>query len=51
MAGRTVFFTHFSQQVVEEMLDGQRPGCIPEYVNYPVDPADPLYGDVMVSVR
>ena len=31
------------QQVVEEMLDAQRPGCIPEYFNMLVPKCHPLY--------
>lgn len=31
------------QQVVEEILDAQRPGCPPEYFNIPIPTGDPLY--------
>ena len=31
------------QQVVEEILDAQRPGCPPEYENIPVPPDHPTY--------
>ncbi|CAH1153484.1 unnamed protein product [Phaedon cochleariae] len=34
--GRTALFLFFGQQVVEEILDAQRPACPPEYVNIPV---------------
>ncbi|XP_033120574.1 dual oxidase 2-like isoform X2 [Anneissia japonica] len=33
---RTAFMTFFGQQVVEEILDAQRPGCPPEYFNIPI---------------
>ncbi|XP_071952320.1 dual oxidase 1-like [Antedon mediterranea] len=33
---RTVLMTFFGQQVVEEILDAQRPGCPPEYFNIPL---------------
>lgn len=31
--GKTAFLVFFGQQVVEEVLDAQRPGCPPEYFN------------------
>lgn len=31
--GKTAFLVFFGQQVVEEILDAQRPGCPPEYFN------------------
>jgi len=31
------------QQVVEEILDAQRPGCPPEYFNIPIPKGDELY--------
>nr|XP_027216713.1 dual oxidase-like [Penaeus vannamei] len=31
--GRTAFLLYFGQQVVEEILDAQGPGCPPEYFN------------------
>ncbi|XP_067938007.1 dual oxidase 2-like [Watersipora subatra] len=34
--GRTAFLVFFGQQVVEEILDAQRPGCPPEYFNITV---------------
>ena len=33
----------FGQQLVEEIMDGQRPGCPPEYHNIPIPACDPLY--------
>ncbi|XP_033120692.1 dual oxidase-like isoform X2 [Anneissia japonica] len=33
---RTVMMTFFGQQVVEEILDAQRPSCPPEYFNIPI---------------
>uniref|UniRef100_A0A6A7G5H1 NAD(P)H oxidase (H2O2-forming) n=2 Tax=Hirondellea gigas TaxID=1518452 RepID=A0A6A7G5H1_9CRUS len=35
-AGKTAFLVFFGQQVVEELLDAQRPGCPPEYFNIPI---------------
>ncbi|EGD74734.1 dual oxidase 2 short isoform [Salpingoeca rosetta] len=40
---RTVFWTHYGQQVVEEILDAQRNPCVPEYVNIPLPDGDSLY--------
>ena len=34
---------YIGQQVVEEMLDAQRPGCIPEYEDMLVPKCHPLY--------
>lgn len=34
--GKTAFLVYFGQQVVEEVLDAQRPGCPPEYFNIPI---------------
>ncbi|XP_064475298.1 dual oxidase 2-like [Ornithodoros turicata] len=34
--GKTAFLVFFGQQVVEEILDAQRPGCPPEYFNIPI---------------
>jgi len=31
--GKSAFLVFFGQQVVEEVLDAQRPGCPPEYFN------------------
>ncbi|CAL8138364.1 unnamed protein product [Orchesella dallaii] len=36
--GKTAFLVFFGQQVVEEMLDAQRPGCPPEYFNIEIPP-------------
>lgn len=36
-------FFSVGQQVVEEMLDAQRPGCIPEYENMRIPKCHPLY--------
>ncbi|OXA56851.1 Dual oxidase 2 [Folsomia candida] len=36
--GKTAFLVYFGQQVVEELLDAQRPGCPPEYFNVPIPP-------------
>lgn len=33
---RTALLVFFGQQVVEEILDAQRPGCPPEYFNIPI---------------
>lgn len=41
--GRTVMLTFFGQQVVEEILDAQRPGCPPEYENIPIPKGHHLY--------
>ncbi|OWF54042.1 dual oxidase 2-like isoform X1 [Mizuhopecten yessoensis] len=41
--GRTALMTYYGQQVVEEMLDVQRPGCPREYENIVVPDNDPLY--------
>eukprot|EP00049_Salpingoeca_infusionum_P017437 m.352947 g.352947 ORF g.352947 m.352947 type:complete len:1560 (-) comp16652_c0_seq1:288-4967(-) len=40
---RTVFFVHYGQQVVEEILDAQRPPCIPEYVNIELEEGEEQY--------
>ena len=40
---RTVFWTHYGQQIVEEILDAQRGPCVPEYFNIPLPENDPLY--------
>ncbi|XP_076805586.1 dual oxidase 2-like isoform X1 [Clavelina lepadiformis] len=50
---RTALLVFFGQQVVEEILDAQRPGCPPEYFNIPIPKGDPLYdkegrGDVVL---
>ncbi|XP_023217441.1 dual oxidase 2-like [Centruroides sculpturatus] len=34
--GKTAFLVFFGQQVVEEILDAQRPSCPPEYYNIPI---------------
>ncbi|XP_074037846.1 dual oxidase 1 [Leptinotarsa decemlineata] len=34
--GRNALFLFFGQQVVEEILDAQRPACPPEYFNIPI---------------
>ena len=43
---RTALLVFFGQQVVEEILDGQRQACIPEYFNIDINETDPLYGGV-----
>ncbi|XP_065907299.1 dual oxidase 1-like [Dysidea avara] len=40
---RTSLFTFYGQQVVEEVLDAQRPGCPPEYENMKIPICHPLY--------
>jgi dual oxidase len=40
---RTGFFIFFGQQVVEEVLDAQRAGCIPEYEFIKVPKCHPLF--------
>ena len=40
--GKSAFLVFFGQQVVEEMLDTQRAGCPPEYINVPI-PEDHEY--------
>eukprot|EP00117_Sycon_ciliatum_P031665 scpid15779/ scgid24724/ Dual oxidase 1 len=40
---RTALLTFFGQQVVEEILDAQRPGCPPEYFNIPIPTGHTLY--------
>uniref|UniRef100_H2Z321 NAD(P)H oxidase (H2O2-forming) n=1 Tax=Ciona savignyi TaxID=51511 RepID=H2Z321_CIOSA len=40
---RTALLVFFGQQVVEEILDAQRPGCPPEYFNIKIPKGDPLY--------
>ena len=39
----SIFSLSAGQQVVEEMLDAQRPGCIPEYENMRVPKCHALY--------
>ncbi|KAF2344349.1 hypothetical protein FHG87_024895, partial [Trinorchestia longiramus] len=39
--GKTALLVFFGQQVVEEILDAQRPGCPPEYFNIPVPEGHP----------
>ncbi|XP_046401150.1 dual oxidase 2-like [Ischnura elegans] len=39
--GRTAFMVFFGQQVVEEILDAQRPACPPEYFNIPIPKGHP----------
>ncbi|XP_043197071.1 dual oxidase 2-like [Amphibalanus amphitrite] len=34
--GKSALLVFFGQQVVEEILDAQRPGCPPEYFNIPI---------------
>lgn len=41
--GRTALMTYYGQQVVEEIMDVQRPGCPREYENIVVPDNDPLY--------
>ena len=40
--GKTAFLVFFGQQVVEEILDAQRPGCPPEYFNIPIEETNEL---------
>ncbi|XP_077966931.1 dual oxidase 2-like [Styela clava] len=40
---KTAFLVFFGQQVVEEILDAQRPGCPPEYFNIPIPKNDSMY--------
>ena len=40
---RTTLYIFFGQQVVEEVLDAQRPGCPPEYFNMKIPRCHPLY--------
>eukprot|EP00731_Ephydatia_muelleri_P031983 Em0023g490a len=40
---RTALFIYFGQQIMEEMLDVQIPGCIPEYENMLIPKCHPLY--------
>ncbi|KXS19340.1 heme peroxidase [Gonapodya prolifera JEL478] len=40
---KTAFMTFFGQQVVEEILDAQRPHCPVEYFNIEIPKGDPLY--------
>eukprot|EP00118_Oscarella_pearsei_P028224 m.1711 g.1711 ORF g.1711 m.1711 type:complete len:1810 (+) comp7753_c0_seq1:180-5609(+) len=42
---RTVLLTFFGQQVVEEVLDAQRPGCPPEYENIAIPSDHPYASD------
>lgn len=39
LRNRTAFMVFFGQQVVEEILDAQRPGCPREFFNVPVSEA------------
>ncbi|KAJ3340743.1 Dual oxidase 1 [Gonapodya sp. JEL0774] len=53
--GKTAFMTFFGQQVVEEILDAQRPHCPVEYFNIPIPKGDPLYdpkstGDAIIPL-
>lgn len=47
----TGLFIFFGQLLIEEVLDAQRPNCLPEYTNVPIDPTnikwarDPVYGE------
>lgn len=43
--GRTAMQVYFGQQVVEEIMDSQRPGCPREYENIPVPKNNTLYRD------
>ncbi|XP_077863233.1 dual oxidase-like [Saccoglossus kowalevskii] len=43
LLNRTALMVFFGQQVVEEILDAQRPGCPPEYYNIEVPDDHPLY--------
>ena len=43
---RTALLVYFGQQTVEEILDAQTQGCIPEYSNIPINDTDPLYGGI-----
>ncbi|XP_077992197.1 dual oxidase 1-like [Glandiceps talaboti] len=50
---RTALLVFFGQQIVEEILDAQRPGCPPEYFNIPIPKGDPDFdpdgkGDVVI---
>ena len=40
---RSTLYIFFGQQVVEEVLDAQRPGCPPEYFNMLIPRCHPLY--------
>lgn len=46
-----MYFTCSGQQVVEEMLDAQRPGCVPEYENIRVPKCHPIYDPGCQSER
>ncbi|XP_065166773.1 dual oxidase 2-like [Atheta coriaria] len=39
--GKTAFLVFFGQQIVEEILDAQRPACPPEYFNIPIPKEHP----------
>ncbi|PIK44178.1 dual oxidase 1 precursor [Apostichopus japonicus] len=49
--GRTALMTFFGQQVVEEILDAQRPGCPPEYFNIKIPEDYEAFQDVTVVNR
>ncbi|XP_015596349.1 dual oxidase [Cephus cinctus] len=45
--GKNALIVFFGQQVVEEILDAQRPACPPEYFNIPIpDHKDPIYKNI-----
>ncbi|XP_060604820.1 dual oxidase 1-like [Ruditapes philippinarum] len=55
-AGRTAMLVYFGQQIVEEIVDSQRPGCPIEYFNVPVPEGHPKFdpsnkGNVKMTFR
>jgi len=44
--GKTAFLVYFGQQVVEEVLDAQRPGCPPEYFNIEIPNGHRFRGEI-----
>ncbi|XP_078313072.1 dual oxidase 2-like isoform X3 [Crassostrea virginica] len=49
--GRTAMLVYFGQQVVEEILDAQRPGCPREFFNIPVPKDHPFNPDRLDNLQ
>lgn len=48
---RTALLVFFGQQVVEEILDAQRPGCPPEYFNIKIPKNHPIHDPDITKVQ
>nr|KAG5701352.1 hypothetical protein BaRGS_006126 [Batillaria attramentaria] len=49
--GRTAMLVFFGQQLVEEIMDAQRPGCPREFINIPVPKGHPYNPDNLDNLQ